>query len=532
MKKDNFLKGAFILGSAGIVVKIMGAFFRIPLGRFLGGEGIGYYQVGYTVFNFLMAFTVAGFPTAISKLVSEKRAKHDYKGAHKIFKTSFYLLLGLGITGTIVLALITPYLVNNVFGTPNSFYAVFAMAPALFFLCILAAFRGYFQGTKNMKPTAISQVVEQFARVTVGIGLALFLLNKFDIRFAAAGASFGATVGGAAGLLMMLYIYNNSKNSLFPKDVVHIQSGEQTSKQIIKNILKISIPISLGAAVMPLINMLDTFIVLRRLQDIGFSASEATRLFGQLSGMANTLINLPQVITVAIAMSIVPVIAEAAEISDLDSVRDNTKSGVKLALLVGLPASVGLASLATPIMMMLFPNEPASAGQVLLFLSFGVLFLTQLQTLTGVLQGLGKPHIPVINLLIGAGFKLVITYTLTGIPHINVKGAAIGTVFAYFIAFMLNLISVKKATGVTFDFTEFILKPVLSAGTMGMIVIVAYKQLLPFLGNSLSTVIAIGMGGLVYFIMLFKTRTIVKDDIELLPKGERIIDFLRKLKLM
>jgi len=532
MKKDNFMKGAFILGAAGILIKIMGAFFRIPLGRFLGGEGIGYYQVGYTVFNFLMAFTVAGLPTAISKLVSEKRAKGDYKGAHKIFKTSFYLLLCLGIAGSLIIALMTSYLVNNIFKSPNAYYAVLAMAPALFFLCILASFRGYFQGTKNMTPTAISQVVEQLVRVVVGILLALYLLNTMDITFAAAGASFGATMGGAAGLAAIVYIYKRSKVNLVPEGVVSIQAEEQTSKQIIRNILKISIPISLGAAVMPLINMLDTLIVLRRLQDIGFTASDATRLFGQLSGMANTLINLPQVLTVAIAVSVVPVVSEAAERRDLDTINENAQSAVKLALLVGLPAAVGLATLATPIMTLLFPDEPGNPGQVLLFLSLAVVFLTQIQTLTGVLQGLGKPHIPVVNLLIGAGFKLVITYVLTGIPQFNVKGAAVGTVFAYFIAYMLNMLSVKKETGVTFGFADFFLKPVLSAGTMGIIVLITYRQLVSYLGNSLTTVLAIGIGGLVYVIMLFKTSAITSEDLEVMPKGEKIINILVKLKLL
>lgn len=532
MKKDNFLKGAFILGAAGIIIKIMGAFFRIPLGRYLGGEGIGYYQVGYTVFNFLMAFTVAGLPTAISKLVSEKRASQDYKGAHKIFKTSFYLLLGLGIVGSLIIAVMTRYLVDNVFKSPNAYYAVLAMAPALFFLCLLASFRGYFQGTKNMTPTAISQVVEQFVRVVIGIALALYLLKRMDIRFAAAGASFGAAVGGAAGLLAIAYIYKRSKGSLVPAGVEHSQFEEQTTKEIIRNILKISIPISLGAAVMPLINMLDTFIVLRRLQDIGFTASEATRLFGQLSGMANTLINLPQVITVAIAISVVPVVAEAAERKDFDTINDNAQSAVKLSLLVGLPAAIGLATLATPIMTLLFPDEPGNPGQVLLFLSFAVVFLTQIQSLTGVLQGLGKPHVPVVNLFIGAGFKLVITYVLTGIPHINVKGAAVGTVFAYFIAYVLNLLSVKKATGVTFEIKDFFLKPVLSGVTMGIIVIVVYRQLFPILGNSLSTVIAIGIGAATYGIMLLRTSTITKEDLDVLPKGEKIISLLTKLKLM
>ncbi|MDR5659183.1 polysaccharide biosynthesis protein [Serpentinicella sp. ANB-PHB4] len=530
--KNSFIKGAFILGMAGIIVKFIGAFFRIPLGRIIGSEGLGYYQAGYSVFNFLLAFTAAGLPTAISKLVSEKRVKGDYKGAHKVFKTAFFLLLGLGLVGTIVFALITSYLVNEIFKNPNAYYAVMALAPALIFICLLAAFRGYFQGMKNMKPTATSQVVEQLARVTIGLTLAVVLLNKLDVRFAAAGASFGATAGGLFGLVIMLYIYQKQKNSIIPRDIEHIQVEEERTKQIIKNILKISIPISIGAAVMPLINMLDTIVVIRRLQDIGFTTEEANSLFGQLSGMATTMVNFPQVITVAIAMSVVPVISESAEIGKWDDVREDTKSAVKLALLIGLPAAVGLATLSHPIMAMLFPDEPASVGRILLFLSWAVIFLTQVQTLTGVLQGLGKPHIPVRNLIIGAGVKLVITYILTGIEIINVLGGAIGTVSAYFVAFTLNLIAVKKETGVVFSKREFLLKPILSAGIMGLIVLIVYHQLYPFLGNTIATLSSIVIGGITYGIMLLKTKTLGQVELELLPGSKKIIKVLRHFKLI
>lgn len=509
----------------------MGAFFRIPLGTIIGSEGMGYFQVGYTIYNFLLAFSAAGLPTAIAKVVSEKRAKGDYKGAHKTFKISFYLLLGMGTVGSLVFALFASYLVNDVFQSPNAYYAVLALSPAPFFVAILASFRGYFQGTKDMKPTAISQVVEQAARVLFGLTLAIVLVRKFDIRFGAAGASFGATMGGIFGLSTMLFIYLKKQKKLlsFENTGEHI---EETPKQIIRNLLRIAIPIAIGAAVMPLINMLDTFVVLRRLQSIGYTAQEATSLFGQLQGMATALVNLPQVLTIALAMSIVPVISDSAARDDWGAVRDDTKSALRLALLIGLPASVGLAVLSTPIMTMLYPREPATLGGVLLFLAFAVTFLAPLQALTGVLQGLGKPDIPVRNLMIGAGFKLVVTYILTGIPVLNVRGAALGTVIAYAVAFTLNFLAVKKETRVTFEAKQLILKPLLSVSTMGLVVFIIYRQLFPFLGNSISTIIAIGLGVVVYGVMLLRTETIVREDFELLPGGSKLLKIVEKLRLM
>lgn len=532
MKKDTFLKGAVILGAAGMIVKVMGAFFRIPLGIIIESEGMGYYQVGYTVYNFLLAFTAAGFPTAISKLVSEKRANEDYYGAHKVFKTSFYLLLALGAVGSVVLALLTSFLVNNVFKSPNAYYAVLALAPALFFVAVLASFRGYFQGMRDMTPTAISQVVEQAIRVVFGLSLAILLLRSMDVTYAAAGASFGASAGGAFALAMMLFLYKKRKNLILPEGGQVTAFEEETSQQIIKNLLRIAVPIAIGAAVLPLINMIDTFIVLRRLQATGFSYEQANSLYGQLQGMATALVNLPQVLTVALAMSIVPVISESVARNDWEAARGDAKSALRVALLIGLPASVGLAVLSTPIMTMLYPKEPASIGRILFFLAFAVTFLAPLQALTGVLQGLGKPDIPVRNLMIGAAFKFVVTYVLTGIPALNVIGAAIGTVIAYFVAFLLNFLAVKRETKVTIEIQQFVIKPLLSVGTMGVVVYLFYRQLYPFLGNSLSTIISIAIGAAVYGIMLLKTETLIRADFELLPGGDKILKLLYKMKLM
>lgn len=532
MKKNNFLKGAVILGAAGIIVKIMGAFFRIPLGRIIGSEGMGYYQAGYTVFNLILAFTASGFPTAISKLVSEKRARKDYMGAHKVFKTSFYLLFILGTLGSVTLALMTSYLANDVFKSPNSYYAVLALAPAVFFVAVLASYRGYFQGMNDMTPTAISQLVEQAARVVMGLSLAILLLRKFDISYGAAGASFGAAVGAGFALLAMIFIYYRRKDDILLQNGESQDSVKEGSLEISKNLLRISIPIAIGAAVMPLINMVDTVVVMGRLQEIGFTVQESTSLYGQLQGMAATLVNLPQVLTVALATSIVPVISESIAVNDWESVEVDIKSVLKVALLIGLPASIGLAVLSNPIMLMLFPKEPASAGRVLLFLALSVTFLAPLQTLTGVLQGLGKPDLPVKNLIIGGVFKFIATYILTGIPGLNIAGAAIGTVIAYFIALLLNFLAVKKETKFVFPAQQFLIKPLLSVGIMGLIVYITYGQAASLLSNTKATVVSIGVGGLVYALMLLKTQTIVKEDFDLLPGANKIVNILYKLRLM
>lgn len=531
MKKDTFLKGAFILGLAGILVKIVGAFFRIPLGRIVGSEGVGYYQVAYPIYTFLLSFSAAGFPTAISKLVSEKRTTGDIRGGHRVFQVSFGILAVIGIVSFLFLGLGAGFLVNNFIKSPSSYYSVLALAPALLFIPIMAAYRGYFQGLKNMTPTAISQVVEQLGRAVIGLGLAIVLLSR-GTEYAAAGASFGATAGGIAGLIIMMIIYARHKKQIFSEFQPIEEYKEESVGRITKDLLRIALPITLGAAVLPLINMIDSMTVLRRLQAIGFSYEQANSLFGQLTGMAITLVQLPPVLTAALAMSIVPVIAEAMVKKDMDTVQNDIKSAFRVSLLIGLPSFIGLAVLSTPIMTMLFPKEPASAGEVLLFLSFATLSLSLVQTLTGILQGIGKPEIPVRNLLIGAFLKFVVTYTLTSIPWLNVKGAALGTVAAYTVATVLNFMAVKKYAKVKFEFVQFGLKPIISVGIMGVVVYLAYRFVFPIVGNTMATAISIAIGGTVYGLMLLVTGAIVEEDFALLPKGDKLAQVLRKVKLI
>jgi len=327
-------------------------------------------------------------------------------------------------------------------------------------------------------------------------------------------------------------IYKRKAPNITTKIDTTITYVEETTREIIKNLLKMAFPIAIGAAVIPVINMLDTIIVLRRLQSIGFTYAEATSLFGQLQGMAMTLINLPQVLTIALAVSLVPVISEASIGNNWKAVQSDTKMALKMAILIGLPASVGLAVLATPIMTLLFPREPSSIGQILLFLSPAVFFLTQLQALTGVLQGLGKPHIPVRNLIAGAAFKILITYVLTGIMTLNVKGAAIGTVVAYFVAFILNYYSVKKETKTKMVYLKIVLKPALAVSVMGILIFIIYNKLLYLIGNNKATLIAIVCGGLVYLAMLLVTKTLTKEDLELFPGGVRLLKQLEEIKMI
>lgn len=535
MAKKTFLQGALILGIAGIIIKMLGAFFRIPLANMIGDEGMGYYMTAYPIYVLLLTLSTAGIPTAISKIVSEKNATGNRYGAHRVFELSFSLMFAIGVGTAAILFFGAEYIVKDVIGNPGAYYAMKAIAPALLFVPIMAAYRGYFQGLQDMNPTAISQVVEQIIRVVAGLSLAYYLFKNNTLQEAAAGASFGATAGSIAGAIFLVFLYLKRRKKIHEELKNHSRVQNETSAHILKRVIFIAIPITIGAAIMPIMNIIDTTIVMKRLQSIGFTIEAANSLYGQLTGMAGPIINFPQVLSMGIAISLVPVISDAFERKDFPFLRLNVESGVRVSMLIGLPCAFGMMALAEPIMLLLYPSQKASAvsaAACLTILAAGVIFLSLVQTLTGVLQGLGRPSIPVKNLLVGGIFKIGITYVLTGIPSINVKGAAVGTLVAYIIATSLNARAVIKYTGSKFNVNLVIIKPLIAAVSMAVVVIASHKILTRIISLNMSTVVSILAGVVVYGLVLIFVRGITHDDFGMIPKGRKLEAILIKLKLI
>ena len=540
MARKTFLQGAVVLGVAGLIIKVMGAVFRIPLANIIGDTGMGYYQTAYPVYVLLLTLSTAGVPVAISRMVAERNALGNNYEAYRVFRISFALLFAIGISSSAVLFFGAEAIVTHL-GNPGAKMAMMSIAPALLFVPMMASFRGFFQGLQNMNPTAISQVVEQLFRVSAGLTLAVVLVDR-GLEYAAAGASFGATAGSVVGLLTVVGLFLYHRRSIL-EGVVRIKGERsESSSRILIQILAIAIPITIGAAIMPIMNTIDVAIVIKRLAASGFTPDAANSLYGQLTGMAGPLINFPQVLTQAIAMSLVPAVAAAYKRKEMDFLRYNVELGLRTSLILGLPCALGLMTLSEPIMLLLYPAQRASAVSAapsLFILSFGVIFLATVQTLTGVLQGIGKQLISVRNLAVGALAKVVLTYYLTAIPSVNIRGAAVGTVCAYIVASTLNLVAVSKYTGTRFDLRLTIIKPLVSGLVMSGFVFAAHRVVYMVLGNvtdsvnkanALATVLAILVGVLVYFVMLLKTRTITSEELKLLPKGDKWIRLFDRFK--
>lgn len=532
-KKKSFVGGALILGVAGILVKVMGAVFRIPIGNLLAGGGLACYQAVYPIYSILLALSTAGIPVAISRLVSERIAIDEYKAAHEVYRASLKLLAGIGIV-TAAACFAGADVIMKAAGLQEAAPALRALVPALLLIPIMSSMRGYFQGMQQMRPTAISQLFEQLFRVVIGLWLAWFLLTRAGgtLEKAAAGATFGASAGAIAGLAVVYLIYIFNRKSIFRK----IKRGAATMKEstgsIIAKILIIAIPITIGACIMPLMNLIDTKIVMARLVDIGYDSETSKVMYEQLSGFAGTMINFPQIIIQSVAISLVPAISMAFKIKAKDELRDNVRMGLKLSMLIAFPCGAGLGILAAPILGLLYAGQreaAVGAAPCLQILSGALIFLAVAQTLTGVLQGVGKQLVPVINLLIGSVFKIIFTYILVGIPALNVNGAAIGTGIAYIIAATLDFIAVRKFTGAKIDLVHTYVKPILATLVMGAFTWISYRVFAGLAGNAIAVCISIIVSVAVYGVMILATKAVTPEELENVPGGNKVLRLLDKI---
>lgn len=533
MEQKSFFKGALILSLAGIISKLLGAVYRIPFARLVGDEGMGLYQMAYPFYTLILAVSTAGIPLAISKLVAERSNRKDAVGIQKVFRLSMALLLAFGLLTAAGLFMGAEYIAANILNEPRAALSLKAIAPAILFTSVMSTFRGYFQGFQTMTPTALSQITEQLIRVTT-VFIAAFYLLPFGVEYAAAGATFGAATGGMAGLILLSGIYFWSKRKSNKRNLLSesLQSSEESNWSLVKQIVFLAVPISIGGLVLPLMQTMDTFIVPGRLQAAGFTTAEATGLYGQLSGMAGAIINLPFIITTALAASLVPAVADSIASGRPNAVKGQFSTAMLLALIIVLPASVGLLVLAEPICMLLY-NEPA-AGIPLAWLAPTVLAVGLFQTSTGALQGMGRPVIPVISLIWGVILKGVLTYGLTAVPTLGIKGAALGTVIGFLVAAFRNLFVISKIIGYEwFKFKDHLLKPVVSVLVMGIVVIQSYGKLVERgIGEELSTLLPITLGAGVYFLVLILIGGIKAEDIRRMPKiGPAIAKILVKIKL-
>ena len=465
---SKFLKGTLILTASSIVVKIIGSLNWIILSRVLGGEGIGLYQMGFPIY--LMAITVssAGVPVAISIITSEKLAKKDYRGAKRVFTVSLRLLLLTGLVFSSALFFGADFLINqHIIRDARAYYSIIALAPAVFFVTFLASFRGYLQGWQIMTPTATSEVVEQLTRVITMLVFA-DLFMPYGLAYAAGGASMGAGVGAICALLVLMWFYRRLKKRL-QKEMKEQDTNvpQESASHIIKRLLRLALPVSLTSLMLPIGANLDLLIVPQRLEVAGFNVRHATELFGYLTGMAVPLVNLATIFTAAMTISLVPSISESKALHNLIAIREKIRIAFRVAMIITFPCFMGLYFLGEKVVSLIY-NAPKAAGAIET-MSIGILFLGMHQISTGILQGLGKTAIPVINMILACIIKVLLSWHFTAIPELGIKGASLATVADFAVATIINMAFIYKYTGYTFSLTTIIC-PMIASGIMGCVI--------------------------------------------------------------
>ena len=512
MVKNVFLRGAAALTVAGIAVKILGGVNRILLSRILGGEGIGLYQIAYPVYMLGLSIAGAGVPIALSVMVAEKAAQGDYAGAERIFKVIFAftafmaclfgLLLFVGAGG-----LISAGLVRDV----RAYSALIVLAPALTVSVLTCAFRGYFQGLQLMVPTAASQICDQFVRVCVMLVAAVVLL-PYGLETAVAGAAFGAVPGALAGFSVIAFLYYRHKRTNKIDETVTKQ--EETAGALIKRFVILAVPVAAANMLLPAVAGIDMLIVPMRLEVAGYSVQESTALYGYLTGMANGLIQVPTLLTVSLATSLVPAVSAAFTAGRLSEVESRTNTAMRIANIITVPACLGLAVLAAPISELLY--NTAAAGPAIRVLALAT-FLIGLQQITnGLLQGMGHTGIPLLNMGISALVKIILSWYLTAIPWLGEVGAAWATNADIALATALNIYFAGKYAAYRPEWL-YIGRVFIAAAAMAGTAVLAYYSLVTTFGNSAATLISISIAGVVYAVGLFVVRAVRLRSLRRLP---------------
>lgn len=500
--KNKIIKGTLILSLSSIIAKFLGIFFRWPLVMLIGDEGIGYYQMTYPLYMFFIGIA-SGMPIAVSKLVSERAAYDDKESIISIIKASFKIMLLLGIGTSLCLFLFSDAIIEFLKWDNKVYWCLMGISIAPISVCLLGVFRGVFQGMENMVPTGISQIIEQIIRVVLGVLLAYLFVSK-GIHYAAGGASFGAPIGGIISTIFILIVYKRFKKSYFKG----IDTKKIKGKRYLNKLLKLAIPLSLGATVSTIMVLIDSILVPQMLLNAGYTHRDATILYGQLTGKVSVLINVPLALSVALGTSIIPALSKLFVLNKYDEFKDKVIMCFKLSSYIAFPCFIAMYFLSAPIMNVIFPNN-ADGYDILKYAAVSIPFIIFSQVSTSILQSTNNYIRPVVNLLIGCLIKVLITLTLTGNSRFNIYGAVLATIFSYMLTSYLNFRSIKRKVNISLNIIDIVLVPLLSSLFMIIVSLLSFDYLYKIFGNIIISLSICGViGGVIYIItlILFKRR--------------------------
>ncbi len=529
-KKQTFLHGAALLALATAVVKLIGAFYKIPLKMIIGDQGYGYFVTAYDVYSVLLLISTAGLPVAMSRMISQASALGNANQVRRVYKTARLIFLGLGVVSSLFMVLGSSWLANEVLMQPNAATAIACLGPCALFMGIVSTYRGFFQGHGNMRPTSSSQVLEAACKLVVGLGLALFIMRRYNsIPLAAGGAILGVTVSCAVSAVFLFGKFRPAYRELGDSDTAPLSFGATA-----KALLAIAVPITIGSAGLQFLVVLEQKLYMGQLLSANGLSQDAADTMKGIYSMSMTIYNMPCSFIVPIAISVIPAITSHLTLKNNRGVRETEESAARIAGLISLPCSVGLFVLARPVMALLggYTGQKLDLAENLMrILSVCIFLYANIQYTNALLQAHGFAHIPVVNMLLAGAVKLGIVYVLVGNPNLGILGAPIGSVLGYSAIAAMNLTAISRVVPQKPALLRNILRPVLPAAIMGAAVFGVYWALMQALGQDGSSVILCGIpivvGVAVYGFCVVKFKAITAGDCQLLPKGEKIAKLLK-----
>lgn len=531
--QDKFMQGIFALMLSQVVIKVLGLVYSVYLTnkRGFGDEGNAIYMSGYQIYALLLAISSIGIPNAISKLVSEKIAIRDYKGADRIFKIAITLFSIIGFSCTSILFFGAEKIARDFIQIPESVNTLKALSPAIFFVSVSAVIRGYCNGKNSIQVTANSQTLEQASKTIFTIFLVelVSVLSCYNTKLMATVANLATTI---ATIISFIYIFSKTKQ-IRKKELFNINRKyfeKERIKTIIKKIFSVSIPMSISSLLSTINKNIDSITVVRILKKV-LGENKARMKYGILSTKVDLLITMPMAFNIAFSTALVPEIASSLIKNDFENINKRLKFSILTTILIGLPCTVGIFFYSRQILNLLFPNANSGA-ECLKFSSIIIIFGVLTQTINGALQGLGKNKIPAIALFYGVIIKFICNILFIPIEGICEKGAVIGNILCHVVTFCIVYNVLTETIELNFKLHKIIKKPIIITIIMISISFGVYNELI-YLGfyEYISTIIGIIIAVIVYILLIFIFKVFSKDEIFMLPKGEKIYNFLKKIKI-
>ena len=525
-KKQSFLHGTMLLAMSTAIVKVIGAFYSIPLKAIIGDQGFGYYSTAYEIYTILLMISTAGLPVAMSRMISQANSLGHYRQVRKIYTVSRTIFLTLGLIGALLMTLFCKQLAQFQ-EQPDAWAAIGTLGPCCFLICLMSTYRGFFQGQSNMTPTSVSQVLEAICKLIVGIAAAILIKVYTDsIPLAAGGAIFGVTMSCLVSSFYLNHCFRKAYKDL-PPSCEDVSSG----KEIAKGLLAIAVPITLGSAGLQILTVLETKIYMSQL--LQFLTQEAADTQKGIYNFIQKIFNMPCAFITPITISAIPAITAQLTTKEFKAAKATEESAARVTGLISAPCAVGLAVLAGPVTSLLggYTGEKlALATQLMTVLGICIVFNAIVLLTNAIMQAHGHVNLPVINMLVGGVLKLIVIFILTGNPNIGIVGTPIGTLLCYLCITILNLLSMRRVFEHPPAVIRNILRSVLAALIMGAAVYGTWYGLKMLLGDDMSRVIACGVpilvGVAVYVVAAVKLKAITREDCLLLPKGKKIADIL------